>query len=1410
MAKKKKTQPKSARGFAVTSIPKKAQPETPPNQDDVKGDLAPPELPQVAQPHEPIEDEATSRRKAEERSLQDLVEKLQDKTEKEIVRTVKAIATERRLSNDLLLLDLDANIVNEILAMARDDSGSGKATKRIDISDDDALARLGITYGVLRRLGYSEETVERCLMSTDGTDLEEAHEWLFMHCTDDQLQPHTRKSSRLNSAFSHLQSWVSSSGQQTVNANAQVICSPPNSSRPSSSRFTEPLDDYDDPNIEYARLKLELDGAMRNSTGNLANSLVEDLRARLKAVKSHYLFDERDAEAHYLSERQKAVAAALQARLRGDLDATDIQSSAPSLPGIQHKLRQPKEIRGDQDNIFDANGEEDGGLLEILDDMPPTDVTDAGVTVRIRDMPLPKGKFERTSRTFLQAAVNKLDSFAVTTYHHISGLSRAQRASLTVRWSSGSVSEWAMTDVACHYMAQAEQYIATIALHALTFPASEGFASGNLAPGMGQTFFRLLAPAFRELWDELEAARKCSDDATNRAVWAKLKKIAKRRVIKERFVLDSAQTVEEGSRILTRKKETPAQVMLAFETRRSSPPYRAMLSQRNKLPIAQYKSQIIDCLETSRVLVLSGETGCPSVYTENQLSRGKACKVYCAEPRRISAISLAHRVSRELGDPPGSVGTPASLVGYSVRLESHTSRNTRLAYITYGIALRMLEGGGKQGEKGVAFDEITHIVIDEVHERSIESDFLLIVLKALLVQRPDLRVVLMSATIDSEKISRYFGDCPVIHVPGRTFPVNVKYLEDVVELTQWSITASSPYAKRLNDPFYRGKNAQEWSEDSALANLSDNDDEAAPSNVKLEPRYSPTTVSTINLLDERVIPYDLIIRLLEHMCFLQVYAKYSGAILLFLPGIGEIRRLNDLLAEHAVFGSDDNFVIYHLHSSISSENQGAVFEVPSPGVRKIVLATNIAETGITIPDVTCVIDSGKHKEMRFDKKRQFSRLLETFVAKSNAAQRRGRAGRVQEGLCFHLFTKIRHDTQLADQPDPEITRLSLSDLALRTKILRVGLGPSIEDVLSQALDPPSPVNIQRAVAALVEVRALTPDEEITPLGRLLSTLPTDVHIGKFLLMATVFRCLDPALTIAATLNSKSPFLTPFGHEEEADRAKGSFQRDNSDFLTMHNAFASWRRASSDIHSARIFCRMNFLSQQTLQQIEELRQQFLAYLVDARFIQADEALVRQLSRARFTRSRTKFVVLPPELDVHSENTALIHAALTAGLYPKILSVDQQHGQLYRITNNSATSRAVAFHPSSVNFKRRPQDFGVNHLAFFTMMHSKKLYVWETGPVDDVALLLLCGDCDFKLVSNAAIIDRKIKFRIPAKTNLALKCLQKKLAAVLSERLRNKPSIESQERWTEMALLVLGKLRPERDQNEQTVVLDIVRH
>jgi ATP-dependent RNA helicase DHX29 len=221
-----------------------------------------------------------------------------------------------------------------------------------------------------------------------------------------------------------------------------------------------------------------------------------------------------------------------------------------------------------------------------------------------------------------------------------------------------------------------------------------------------------------------------------------------------------------------------------------------MLRYRFGLPIASFREKIISTLEKSQIMVLSGETGCgkstqlPSFILEDQLAKGRPCKIFVTEPRRISAISLAQRVSQELGDAPGAMGTNNSLVGYSIRLEAKVSAATRLAFVTNGIALRMLESGSSgSGSRGTAFDEVTHIIIDEVHERSIESDFLLIVLKSLIQQRPDLKVVLMSATLDAEKISAFFGGCPFLSVPGRTFPVQVNYLEDAVQTAEWHSSA---------------------------------------------------------------------------------------------------------------------------------------------------------------------------------------------------------------------------------------------------------------------------------------------------------------------------------------------------------------------------------------------------------------------------------------------------------------------------------------------------------------------------------------------------------------------------------------------------------------------------------------------
>ena len=431
----------------------------------------------------------------------------------------------------------------------------------------------------------------------------------------------------------------------------------------------------------------------------------------------------------------------------------------------------------------------------------------------------------------------------------------------------------------------------------------------------------------------------------------------------------------------------------------------------------------------------------------------------------------------------------------------------------------------------------------------------------------------------------------------------------------------------------------------------------------------------------------------------------SAAVLIFLPGLGEIRKLHDTLSDHKRFGSNE-FRLYPLHSTLSSENQGAVFEIPPYGVRKIVICELLCFT-LWKRNLRYLIQRRTLRKLvslslilPVSLIRASTRRCDSTRSGRSAVSLRPSSQRAMQlndedalGVFSEVYASISSPrcamthryvvvvkvpdllvkglSQMQDNPLPEMMRLSLSDLALRIKIMKVKLGTSIEDVLSRALDPPISINVQRAISMLVEVRALTASEDITPLGRLLSKLPTDVHLGKFLLIATVFKCLDPALTIAATLNSKSPFVTPLGMEDAADRAKNSFKigerrccsrgieaylnrTENSDFLTIHNAFSSWRRACSNPSvNIRKFCNQNYLSHQNLQQIEELRQQFLGCATSscdmrhpAHSTGLASSLTRSLSKCRLALSaiwdEPATVVTAPALSPFLPSTTPIHA------------------------------------------------------------------------------------------------------------------------------------------------------------------------
>lgn len=964
----------------------------------------------------------------------------------------------------------------------------------------------------------------------------------------------------------------------------------------------------------------------------------------------------------------------------------------------------------------------------------------------------------------------------------ISGSTYSNRHSLKISWSktqdlqpselppgieyssTAKSQTFSMSSISTPEPKQSEAFVATTALFLL-------FSSS----GKEDKVFLRLPAVWRDLWTEFAESKKEKADEADRCVIRTFRDMVREkrdRELEDGVLIQGAFRNRNGARPLDNSDESgtdkanklsfsPDAYQKIWFDKCSTAAFQLMLQSRSQLPMWHFKDHVLTSIDKHQVVIICGETGCgkstqvPSFILEHELSRGKACKIYCTEPRRISAISLARRVSEELGERKNDLGTPRSLVGYAIRLESNTSKESRLIYATIGIVMRMLEGSND-------LRDITHIVLDEVHERTIDSDFLLIVLRKLMARRPDLKVILMSATVDAERFSKYLDGAPVLTVPGRTFPVEVKYLEDAVELTGYNLDNSQ------HEKF------QDLDDDDLEITESGLSDAKKAENTKALRGYSAKTRNTIAQIDEYRIEFELVTQLLTKIATDSTLERYSKAILVFLPGIGEIRQLNDMLVGHPVFSS--SWFVYPLHSTIASEDQEAAFLVPPPGTRKIVLATNIAETGITIPDVTCVVDTGKHREMRFDERRQLSRLLETFISKANAKQRRGRAGRVQEGLCFHLFTKYRHDELMPSQQTPELLRLSLQDLAIRVKICKLG---GIEETLSQALDPPSAKNIRRAVDALIDVRALTPGEDLTPLGIQLARLPLDVFLGKLVLLGCIFKCLDAAVTIAAILSSKSPFSAPFGARAQADTVRLAFRRGDSDLLTVYNAYLAWRRVCITQGSEYQFCRKNFLSQQTLSSIEELKGQLVLCLVDSGFLPLTEAESISLNRSRYSSRRRQFFDIPQRANANSDNDIITSSVIAWSFYPKLLVRD---GKGFR---NVANNQSISLHPSSVN----KGHYELKWLSFYHIMQAKQFYnAHETTAAEEFAITLLCGDVRCDMYAGVFIIDgNRARFAVSDwKTMLVIKTLRARLRDIMTRSFKTpgKPLTTQQQKWMDV--------------------------
>ncbi|XP_052179398.1 DExH-box ATP-dependent RNA helicase DExH7, chloroplastic isoform X2 [Diospyros lotus] len=511
-----------------------------------------------------------------------------------------------------------------------------------------------------------------------------------------------------------------------------------------------------------------------------------------------------------------------------------------------------------------------------------------------------------------------------------------------------------------------------------------------------------------------------------------------------------------------------------LESKKKMQSYKRMLESRAALPIAELRGDILQLLKDHNVLVVCGETGSgkttqvPQYILEDMIEAGHGgnCNIICTQPRRIAAISVAERVSEERCE--SSPGSNGSLVGYQVRLDSARNEKTKLLFCTTGILLRKIAG-----DKNLT--GVTHVIVDEVHERSLLGDFLLIILKNLIEKQSahgtrKLKVILMSATVDPDLFSRYFGHCPVITAQGRTHPVSTYFLEDVYENINYQLASDSPAYLR-DDMLKKDKNGP-VSNHRGKKNLvlSAWGDETLLSEDYVNPYYTSSTYQTygeqtrqnLKRLNEDVIDYDL----LEDLVHFIDETYPEGAILVFLPGISEIQMLYDKLAASYQFSGQSSEWLLPLHSSMVSADQKKVFLQPPDNIRKVIIATNIAETSITIDDVVYVIDCGKHKENRYNPQKKLSTMVEDWISQANARQRRGRAGRVKPGICFCLYTHHRYEKLMRPFQIPEMLRMPLVELCLQIKLLSLG---NIKAFLLEALEPPREEAINSAISVLYEV-----------------------------------------------------------------------------------------------------------------------------------------------------------------------------------------------------------------------------------------------------------------------------------------------------------------------------------------------------
>lgn len=610
--------------------------------------------------------------------------------------------------------------------------------------------------------------------------------------------------------------------------------------------------------------------------------------------------------------------------------------------------------------------------------------------------------------------------------------------------------------------------------------------------------------------------------------------------------------------------------------------------QRESLPAYKMRKQFLDAVREYQLLIVVGDTGSGKTTQLTQYLAedgfGNNGMIGCTQPRRVAAMSVAQRVSDEVGCRLGEE------VGYTIRFEDKTSSQTKIKYMTDGIMQREILLDPELSKYSV-------IMLDEAHERTIATDVLFGLLKKTLKRRPDMKLIVTSATLDADKFSEYFNSCPILTIPGRTYPVEVMYSRE-------------PESDYL---------------DAAL-----------------------TTAMQIHLTEP------------------------PGDILLFLTGKEEIDTSCEILYERmkALGPSVPELIVLPIYGALPSETASRIFDPAPSGSRKIVIATNIAETSITIDGIYFVIDPGFVKQTAYDAKLGMDRLQVTPVSQAQAKQRAGRAGRTGPGKCFRLYTEAAYQSEMLPTTIPEIQRQNLSNTILMLKAM------GINDLLHfDFMDPPPTNTMLTALEELYALSALDEEGLLTRLGRRMADFPMEPALAKSLIMSVELGCSDELLSIVAMISaSQTVFHRPKDKQQQADQKKAKFHDPTGDHLTLLNVYIAWKQS----RMSDPWCFENFIQPRNMRRAEDVRKQLVQIL--------DRHRLRVVSCGK--------------------DTTRVRQALASGFFRNSSRKDPQEGYKTLVEGTP-----VYMHPSSALFGKAAE-----YVIYHSLVETTKEYMHNVTAIE----------------------------------------------------------------------------------------------